>query len=124
MEFGLDEANLVVNHLFLDQSDEILEKIRDTRKGDIKDEPFKLTVLINGIEIEHVESYENFMKYQYEVMENRIKKQYNVEVFDQRVREAAEQLIKSKFGDLMNKMYDFENSVDFCNDVIQKEWGM
>ncbi|ASU00237.1 hypothetical protein [Aeromonas phage AS-zj] len=124
MKFGLDEANLVVNHLLLDQSDEILEKIRDTRKGDIKDEPFKLTVLINGIEIEHVESYENFMKYQYEVMENRVKKQYNVEAFDQRVREAAEQLIKSKFGDLMNKMYDFENSVDFCNDVIQKEWGM
>lgn len=124
MKFGLDEANLVVNHLFLDQSDEILEKIRDTRKNDIKDEPFKLTILINGVEIEHVESYENFMKYQYEVMENRIKKQYNVEAFDQRVREVAEQLIKSKFGDLMNKMYDFENSVDFCNDVIQKEWGM
>ncbi|QQG34093.1 hypothetical protein ZPAH1_orf00331 [Aeromonas phage ZPAH1] len=120
MEFKLDDSNLVINHLFLDQSDEILEKIRETRNKDIKDEPFKLSILINGVQIEHVQSYEDFMKYQYEVMENRIKKDYGVEHFDRRVREAAEQLIKQKFGDLMNKMYDFENSVDFCNDVIQK----
>lgn len=124
MEFKLDDSNLVINHLFLDQSDEILEKIRETRNKDIKDEPFKLSILINGVQIEHVQSYEDFMKYQYEVMENRIKKDYGVEHFDRRVREAAEQLIKQKFGDLMKKMYDFENSVDFCNDVIQKEWGM
>lgn len=122
MEFKLDESNLVVNHLFLNQSKEILEKIRETRKDNTKDEPFKLTVMVNGVEIEHVESYENFMKYQYEVMENRLKEEYDVVNFDRRVHDAAEQLIKHKFGDLMNKMYDFENSLDFGQDIINNQY--
>lgn len=122
MEFKLDESNLVVNHLFLNQSKEILEKIRETRKDNTKDEPFKLTVMVNGVEIEHVESYENFMKYQYEVMENRLKKEYDIENFDRRVRDVAEELIKQKFGDLMNKMYDFENSLDFGQDVLNNQY--
>lgn len=122
MKFKLDDSNLVVNHLFLNQSKEILEKIRDTRKDNTKDEPFKLTVMVNGVEIEHVESYENFMKYQYEVMENRLKEEYDVGNFDRRVRDAAEQLIKQKFGDLMNKMYDFENSIDFGQDILNKQF--
>lgn len=124
MEFKLDDSNLVINHLFLDQSNEILEKIRNTRSTDVLDEPFKLTILINGVEIEHVESYESFMKYQYEVMENKLKEKYDVKNFDYRVRDAAEQLIKSKFNNLIGKMYDFERSVDFGNSVIEKEWGM
>lgn len=122
MKFKLDDFNLVVNHLFLNQSKEILEKIRDTRKDNTKDEPFKLTVMVNGVEIEHVESYENFMKYQYEVMENRLKEEYDIGNFDRRVRDAAEQLIKQKFGDLMNKMYDFENSIDFGQDILNKQF--
>lgn len=122
MEFKLDESNLVVNHLFLNQSKEILEKIRETRKDNTKDEPFKLTVMVNGVEIEHVESYENFMKYQYEVMENRLKKEYDIENFDRRVRDVAEELIKQKFGDLMNKMYDFENSLDFGQDILNNQY--
>lgn len=122
MKFKLDDSNLVVNHLFLNQSKEILEKIRDTRKDNTKDEPFKLTVMVNGVEIEHVESYENFMKYQYEVMENRLKEEYDVENFDRRVRDAAERLIKHKFGDLMSKMYDFENSIDFGQDILNKQF--
>lgn len=122
MKFKLDDFNLVVNHLFLNQSKEILEKIRDTRKDNTKDEPFKLTVMVNGVEIEHVESYENFMKYQYEVMENRLKEEYDIGNFDRRVRDAAEQLIKQKFGDLMNKMYDFENSIDFGQDILDNQF--
>ena len=122
MKFKLDDFNLVVNHLFLNQSKEILEKIRDTRKDNTKDEPFKLTVMVNGVEIEHVESYENFMKYQYEVMENRLKEEYDIGNFDRRVRDAAEQLIKQKFGDLMNKMYDFENSIDFGQDILNNQF--
>lgn len=124
MNFKLDDSNLVINHLFLNQSQEILEKIRETRSKDVIDEPFKLTIMINGVEIEHVDSYENFMKYQYEVMENRLKQEYNVDAFDMRVRDAAEKIIKDKFGDLMNKMHDFERSVDFGNSVIETEWGM
>ncbi len=124
MNFKLDDSNLVINHLFLNQSQEILEKIRETRSKDVIDEPFKLTIMINGVEIEHVDSYENFMKYQYEVMENRLKQKYNVDAFDMRVRDAAEKIIKDKFGDLMNKMHDFERSVDFGNAVIETEWGM
>ncbi|ADQ53158.1 conserved hypothetical protein [Aeromonas phage 65] len=124
MNFKLDDSNLVINHLFLNQSQEILEKIRETRSKDVIDEPFKLTIMINGVEIEHVDSYENFMKYQYEVMENRLKQEYNVDAFDMRVRDAAEKIIKDKFGDLMDKMYDFERSVDFGNSVIETEWGM
>lgn len=122
MNFKLDDSNLVVNHLFLNQSKEVLDKIRDTRKDNTKDEPFKLTIMINGVEIEHVESYENFMKYQYEVMENRLKEEYDVGNFDRRIRDAAEQLIKQKFGDLMNKMYDFENSLDFGQDVLNNQY--
>ncbi|UYD59269.1 hypothetical protein HPMBJEAJ_00154 [Aeromonas phage avDM6] len=124
MNFKLDDANLVINHLFLNQSQEILEKIRETRSKEVIDEPFKLTIMINGVQIEHVDSYENFMKYQYEVMENKLKQEYNVDAFDMRVRDAAEKIIKDKFGDLMNKMYDFERSVDFGNSVIETEWGM
>lgn len=124
MNFKLDDSNLVINHLFLNQSQEILEKIRETRSKDVIDEPFKLTIMINGVEIEHVDSYENFMKYQYEVMENKLKQEYNVDEFDMHVRDAAEKIIKDKFGDLMDKMYDFERSVDFGNSVIETEWGM
>ena len=122
MKFGIEDNQLVINHLMLEQSPEIVTKIADTNKGkgDLDGQDFELKVLINGVEIEVVESFENFMKHQYDCLVSRLEEEYNVEQFDARVKEAAEKLIKDKFEDLLDKMYEFENCLDFGIDDMYK----
>lgn len=60
------------------------------------------------------------MKHQYACLVTRLKEEYNVEQFDARVKEAAEKLIKDKFEDLRDKMYEFENCLDFGIDDMYK----
>lgn len=115
MKFGIEDSQLVINHLMMEQSPEIVDKIAETikGKGNIDGQDFELKVLINGVEIEVVESFEKFMKHQYDCLVTRLKEEYSVEQFDTRVKEAAEKLIKDKFEDLRDKMYEFENCLDF-----------
>lgn len=122
MKFGIEHSQLVINHLMLEQPPQIINKIAETNKGkgELTGKDFELKVLINGVEIEFAQTFEGFMKYQYDCLVTKLKEEYDVEQFDLRVKEAAEKLIKDKFEDLREKMYKFENCLDFGVDDMYK----
>lgn len=76
---------------------------------------FEMKILINDVQIEYVEQFEEFLKHQYDYLETTLREEYDADKFDLRVKEAAEKLIKDKFGDLQDKMYEFECILDFFN---------
>lgn len=123
MKFGIEDKQLVINHIMLGQSKETINKIADTYKNSKElpeKERFELKVLINNVEVEFANTFEKFMKNQYDYMVSVLEEQYDVKRFDARVKEEAEKLIRDKFEDLREKMYEFENCLDFGIDDMHK----
>lgn len=120
MRFNIDAQQTIMNHLILAQDrDTVIQEIKDSDLWQ-KENIFEMKILINGVEIEHVEKFEEFLKTQYEFLEREVREKYDADKFDLRVKEAAEKLIKDKFEDLREKMYEFENCLDFGIDDMYK----
>lgn len=120
MKFGIEDSQLVINHLVLNQDrDTIIQNIKNSDLWQ-REHIFEMKILINGVEIEHVSTFEDFLKRQYDSLERDLREKYNADLFDLKVKEAAEKLIKDKFEDLRDKMYEFENCLDFGIDDMYK----
>lgn len=119
MKFSIEDKNLVINHLMLNQKKEIVMAIADSPNFK-ENKDFELKILINGVEIEFAETFEKMMNDEYNNMVEKLKTEYDVDNFDRRVVEKAELLIKNKFEDLREKMYEFENCLDFGIDDVYK----
>lgn len=113
MRFDIDARQTIMNHLVLAQDrDTVVQDIKNSELWQ-KENIFEMKILINGVEIEHVEKFEEFLKTQYNCLEREVREKYDADQFDLRVKEAVEKLIKDKFDDLREKMYEFENCLDF-----------
>lgn len=85
MKFGIEDKQLVINHIMLGQPKETVNKIADTYKNNKElpeKERFELKVLINNVEVEFANTFEDFMKTQYNYMVSVLEEQYDVKRFD------------------------------------------
>lgn len=74
-------------------------------------EELDMKISVNGIPIK-TEALDEVLKEMWE----QAQVESGMKEFERRVKEAASELIKEKFCDIHNKMYDFENALDYALD--------
>lgn len=119
MKFKLDDANLILNHLVL-QDHKIAQEVASTPEWK-NDETFTANLQINGVEIP-AEVIEEFFKDRYKMIENGLKAKYDADNIDKMVNDRALNLLKERADKVLDAMYKIETVLQSSEDILKPWW--